>query len=264
MNKKAVFVDIDGTIIDAINGMENPSDKTVYAFNELTNNHFVFLCSGRCEVSFPPSVRALKKSGYIGNNGQCAFIDDKCVYYSPIDEELVVQIKDFVKEKSGVLFRMIPNAKYKRVYNHGLYKKFIELYSLEDTFIEDNQELEATLLVPLLKNKGEEKELFERFKDKLDIRPEVGFLAYDIGKIGESKGKTLTKVLDYIGVDKENAYCYGDGVNDIEMMEACKHSVCMGNGNPEVKKIAESICESVQEDGFYNSLVSFGLIKPMK
>lgn len=264
MNKKAVFVDIDGTIIDTINGMDNPSEKTYYAFNELTKNHYVFLCSGRCEATFPLGVKKLVKTGYVGSNGQCAYVNDKCIYYKPIDEELVKKMKEFVKEKNGVLFRMIPDAKYRKVYNTGLYKKFIELYSLEDNYIEDDDGLDATLLVPLLKNKQEEKELYERFGSKLDIRQEVGFLAYDVGKIGESKGNTVSKVLEYLGLDKEDAYCYGDGINDIEMMKACKHSVCMANGNEEVKKIAENITEGVQEDGFYNSLLRYGLIKPME
>jgi hydroxymethylpyrimidine pyrophosphatase-like HAD family hydrolase len=53
---------------------------------------------------------------------------------------------------------------------------------------------------------------------------------------------------------------FGDGENDVDMLEFAGLSVCMGNGAPEAKAVADYVTDSVGEDGIEKALIHFGLL----
>ena len=50
-------------------------------------------------------------------------------------------------------------------------------------------------------------------------------------------------------------------MNDYEMIKFCHHGVVMANGSQELKQYADSICESVDDDGIYHELKRLNLCK---
>ena len=75
-----------------------------------------------------------------------------------------------------------------------------------------------------------------------------------------SKGLGIQAVLDHYGWKKEEVIAFGDGGNDLEMLEMAGTAVVMGNASGEVKKYADFITDSVDNDGVANGLRHFGLI----
>ena len=59
---------------------------------------------------------------------------------------------------------------------------------------------------------------------------------------------------------KDEAIAFGDGHNDIEMLEAVGMGVAMGNAKDEVKAKADFVCKSVEDDGIYHYCVENKLI----
>lgn len=53
---------------------------------------------------------------------------------------------------------------------------------------------------------------------------------------------------------------FGDGNNDIEMLEAVGRGVAMKNASLELKSIADDICDDVANDGIYSYCKAIGLI----
>ena len=53
---------------------------------------------------------------------------------------------------------------------------------------------------------------------------------------------------------------FGDGGNDIAMLQHAGVGVAMGNAMDEVKKAADFVTTSVDEDGIVNALRHFGLL----
>ena len=53
---------------------------------------------------------------------------------------------------------------------------------------------------------------------------------------------------------------FGDGNNDLEMIEHAKIGICMGNGTEELKKAASYVTKSNQEEGIYDACRHFKLI----
>ena len=53
---------------------------------------------------------------------------------------------------------------------------------------------------------------------------------------------------------------FGDGGNDIQMLEHVAIAIAMGNANDEVKNIADYVTDDVEHDGIMKALQHFQLI----
>ena len=79
-------------------------------------------------------------------------------------------------------------------------------------------------------------------------------------KIG-GKDTGIQKTLDYYGLKKEETMAFGDAFNDIPMFKETGISVAMGNAKPEVKQIGDHVTDDIDQDGLYQALRHFQLIK---
>ena len=63
------------------------------------------------------------------------------------------------------------------------------------------------------------------------------------------KGVAVQKVCDYLHVPIQDTIAFGDGRNDLEMLETVGTGVAMDNAVPEAKAVADEICPDVNDDG---------------
>ena len=68
-------------------------------------------------------------------------------------------------------------------------------------------------------------------------------------------------MLEATGIDIENSYAFGDGLNDLEMLKMVGTGIAMGNAVDEAKAVADYVTTSCSNDGIWNGLVRLGLIK---
>jgi hydroxymethylpyrimidine pyrophosphatase-like HAD family hydrolase len=71
----------------------------------------------------------------------------------------------------------------------------------------------------------------------------------EISAIGVSKGATLSKMAERLGINAEDCVSFGDNPNDISMLEWCGRSYAMADGHPDAHKAAKSIAEPHTDDG---------------
>ncbi len=79
-------------------------------------------------------------------------------------------------------------------------------------------------------------------------------------RVSISKGLGIQKLAEYLNIDMENTYAFGDSFNDLEMLETVKYGVCMENGDPKLLERIPLHAKRMSEDGVYYSLKEFGLI----
>ena len=73
-------------------------------------------------------------------------------------------------------------------------------------------------------------------------------------KKGVNKGTGIIKVLEKLNISVDDSIGFGDSMIDLEMIETCGYSVVMDNGDEKLKRIADYVCESVENDGVYHEL----------
>ncbi|MBD5450422.1 MAG: HAD hydrolase family protein [Lachnospiraceae bacterium] len=67
------------------------------------------------------------------------------------------------------------------------------------------------------------------------------------------------QVCERLNIPLCRSIAIGDSISDIEMLKTAGLSICMRNGSEELKRVADDICPSVQEDGILHTFQSFFL-----
>lgn len=75
-----------------------------------------------------------------------------------------------------------------------------------------------------------------------------------------SKGIAIKNLLSSLGFQSQSVISFGDGHNDLDMLSLAGYAVAMGNSSDEVKKIANLVTKSVEEDGVYFALKDLKII----
>ncbi|MDO4997535.1 MAG: Cof-type HAD-IIB family hydrolase [Neisseria sp.] len=76
-----------------------------------------------------------------------------------------------------------------------------------------------------------------------------------------SKARGIAAALDKLGLQMSDAMAFGDGLNDLEMLQAVGFGVAMGNAHPDLQAIADYVCPSIENDGIWQALCDLGVIE---
>ena len=87
------------------------------------------------------------------------------------------------------------------------------------------------------------------YSDFADILPEGG---------GKPNG--LAHTLAHLGLTREQSIAFGDGGNDVTMLEYAGIGVAMGNACDAAKAAADYVTDDITADGLAKALAHFGLI----
>ena len=77
---------------------------------------------------------------------------------------------------------------------------------------------------------------------------------------GSSKAVGIECLLKHFGIRREETMAFGDGANDIEMLDYVGTGVAMGNAADIVKAHADYVTDSSDDDGIANALTRLGII----
>ena len=84
--------------------------------------------------------------------------------------------------------------------------------------------------------------------------------ACDIIPCNGGKDIGIQKILDYFNFNKEEATAFGDGGNDTNMLKVAGIGVAMGNAGNSLKKVADYVTTTVDDDGIKRALEYFHVI----
>ena len=88
--KKAIFFDIDGTLIDCINGHIDLSHQVKQAIRRLQQEgHYAFIATGRPYAFLSEAILSFGFDGYILTNGAQVMIGNETIYKEPLDPTFV-------------------------------------------------------------------------------------------------------------------------------------------------------------------------------
>ena len=76
----------------------------------------------------------------------------------------------------------------------------------------------------------------------------------------DQKEKGIIDMVEYLGGDIKDVVVFGDGENDMVMFKKEWTSIAMGNGYPELLKMADYVTDASENDGIMNACRHFGWI----
>jgi hypothetical protein len=88
----------------------------------------------------------------------------------------------------------------------------------------------------------------ERFGDREHIAKSLPYFL-EFAQAGVTKGSGLDFLSEHMGFTREETIAFGDGENDIELVEWGGYGVAVANAHERVKEIADWVCPPVTEEG---------------
>ena len=88
----------------------------------------------------------------------------------------------------------------------------------------------------------------EQFGDREHIAKSLSYFL-EFAKKGVTKGAGLDFLAEHLGFTREQTIAFGDGENDIELVDWAGYGVAVGNAHERVKALADFVCPPVDEEG---------------
>lgn len=279
MNKNIIFLDVDGTLVND-NGVV-PESAKVAVRDARKNGHYVFLCTGRSKAELYDELMDIGFDGVIGAAGGYIEVNNEVILHKKVSREDVEHLVkyfdenniDFYLESNGGLFAS-KNCKktLNRLVFEGVDKDSEQYKELEkgmgkfiDGLIEGEDLIRDDInKVSFLDSQTSIEVIRDEFKDKFNVIhctvPMFGKNSGELSVPGVHKALAIEYLLNYLGLSKEATFAYGDGTNDMEMLQYVNCGIAMGNAKEALKEIACDITGTHEEDGIYNSFKKYGLI----
>jgi Cof subfamily protein (haloacid dehalogenase superfamily) len=103
---------------------------------------------------------------------------------------------------------------------------------------------------------GLEAQMKARFDGRLYISKSLPhFLEFASPEVTKASG--LAFLAEHLGFARERTVAFGDGENDVEVVEWAGYGVAVENAHPRVKAIADFICPRVDEEGVAQVLEAY-------
>lgn len=276
MSNKIIFIDIDGTLVEA---HKSVSALNIEAIDKARKKgHIVFLCTGRNRCSLTSDVAGVIVDGMICSAGSYIEINNQSIYHSYIDTNVVNNICAMMEE-NGVHFSL--ESSECSFFSKAMAKAFAlechngDIGSLNDTIEEIYQDM-CGVDMDSYDNHGIHKISFiAKDKDMLDAivrkySSDFNFIYHDLfgdtntnGEMilkTDNKATGIQKVLGHLNIDHSCTIGIGDSMNDYEMLNYVKFSIAMESA-PEILKVnADFIAKHASEDAIYWAFVDLGII----
>lgn len=256
---KAIFFDVDGTLVSF--KTHRMSAEVENALRTLQDRGVkLFVSTGRTALAME-NVKDYPFDGYITMNGALTMIGDEVIDSHPLPREVTSKVAELCRTEhiscwafADTLVCLNFESDQTREVSEQLQLR-PEVFMGMDEVAAEHQIFEYTIYV----SKEQEDNL---------LRPALKGVEYprwhpyfaDIITEGLSKAYGMEKVLSRLGITVEECMAFGDGGNDIPMLEYAGTGVAMGNSSEDVKASADYVTCSVDEDGVVAALRHFGVL----
>lgn len=252
---KIAFVDIDGTILDYPKGFNRPTSETIEMFRLFREQgNILIIATSRTEL--PEGLETSMFDGFVFSNGQYIEYHNQVLLNNCFSKtQIKYQLSVYQKYGAGSYFQGIKGQwltpfKSELAIEHKVHFGF-DPKKVDTAFLPFNiDEIESTAATAAFDN------VEAMWHAKAELPQDWIIHAYDEESIrldvhlpGITKGSSCVFLIDHLGIDHHDSYAFGDGMNDIEMLELVGFGVAMGNANDEVKKVANYVAPSIEENG---------------
>lgn len=257
-NIKLIATDLDGTFL---NSDSEISDYNKNVFQYLMKEGIeIILSTGRAFNGMQRYKEIINNDNYsiVSNGSMIADTNGNFVYNKVIDENYSKAIID-LRKKYKVYLHVYSGDKYIVSEPDFYYERYIEKENITDTIVglENIEDFNFSKMV-FIGDNDELLKLQNEIRSNFDLHTSFSHPSFlEILAKGINKGSALKWLCEKKGINREEVIAFGDNYNDIEMIEYAGVGVAMGNAEEDVKKKADYVSLSNNEDGVGKFLNNF-------
>lgn len=274
MRKHIVFLDLDGTLLLRDGTMPDSAREALNRARK--KGHEMVICTGRSTTQIEPVLGPDFDlfDGVVSSAGANVRRGDDVVWRGSLEPERVHTLVAFFRQHDITYFLQAESGIYAEESSMEDFRQiFTELGRTPEeideifgsTTVTDHPEntdfIEKCCYFRCPLPAAEVQDALGDYYQVVDSSYKVSrFCDGEVVKAGCNKATGMEKYLEAAGMDHEACIAFGDGPNDLEMLEYAHIGVCMGNGTDQTKAVADMVCGNIDEDGLYNAFRELNLI----
>ncbi|MGL5348763.1 MAG: Cof-type HAD-IIB family hydrolase [Peptostreptococcaceae bacterium] len=271
-----IFFDIDGTLRDEAYGIPKTAKVAIDSCKK--NGSYICLCTGRSVGTIPEDVFDLNVDGVIAGGGSYIAFQDKVLKNDFFSSNKIEEVKQYLEDElEEVAFtfetkeNVFMNKEGLKILNHLNEEKFKYLSDEEKNVVENNQKIIYEDNINKFDSSIHQvnkiclwsrDNVFKNIEsiissENMQICQSFNFdnrNYYEIIQNGCNKGEAILELCDNLSIPINKTIAFGDGINDIDMLKTVGLAIGVENGNEEIFKYVDSICEEPMKDGIYLEL----------
>ena len=261
-----IALDLDGTLT---NSEKNITPRTFDALMKAQREGVrLVLASGRPTFGIAALANQLQLADYGGyvlsyNGGRIIDWCEKTVIFSQVvDQKLVPILHDFAEKAQLPIVTYLPEAILASK-NEGEYLAEEARINgmpvvVAQNFVEEAMQIAGGSTKFLIPGEPElliqlESEMKAALSEQMEVFRSAPFFL-ELPPKGIDKAQSLQRLLTHLGLERESLMAFGDGFNDLSMIQFAGQGVAMANAVEEVKSIADFVTTSNEEDGIAHAL----------
>lgn len=276
---KLVFFDIDGTLLTERKKIPTSARK---AIQDLKNKGVIpVIATGRAPFRIDEILASLDIQTHITLNGQYVVYEGEVIHQNPLSVDSVKRLALAAEtNKQRIAFcgsDEILGTSMVTFGQKGLLKKMIQrvpiappkkVMQLVTKYVGSSKRVKPILphyyenrvIYQCIIHTTEEYDAFYQ-----EAFPDCHFTRWnpysvDVISKGMSKAVGIQKLIEHIGIDMSETVAFGDGLNDIEMLQTVGMGIAMENGRVELKEIADDVTASPEDHGILKGLQKLHLL----
>lgn len=276
---KLIFFDIDGTLLTDRKKIPDSARKAIQ--NLKSKGIIPVIATGRAPFRIDEILASLDIQTHITLNGQYVVHEGEVIHQNPLSVDSVKRLALAAEtNKQRIAFcgsDEILGTSMVTFGQKGLLKKMIQqvpiappkkVMQLLMRYIGSSKRVKPVLphyyedriIYQCIIHTTEEYDTFYQ-----EAFPDCHFTRWnpysvDVISKGMSKAVGIRKLIEHIGIDISETVAFGDGLNDIEMLQAVGMGIAMENGRTELKEIADDITASPENHGILKGLQKLNLV----
>ena len=272
MSIKLIAFDLDGTFL--YDDKSIPEENMRLLKSAAAQGVHIVPATGRVLSVLPKELMALSELCYmIGANGALVsdIREDKEIYSAKIPLERALEVYAYADSQGLSYDCYLDNHGYMSAHMYDTIQNIVtipgilNLIRTNRTRVDELKDYlrgraDALQKIQFYVSDPEKKarimaELREKFPD---LRTTSSLpMNIEINGGGASKGQALCALCEYLGIDIRDTVAFGDGSNDLDMIQFAGTGVAMANAVDELKSAADFVTLSNMECGFARALEKF-------
>lgn len=275
MSIKLIAVDMDGTFLD---DEKNIPTENMEAVRECASRGIELVpATGRTLLGLPDEVKHMPGVRYAITVNGAVVVDlneEKVIHSCKINTNLAVRIMELARDSEDDIMydAYIDGIGYttenfrKRFDYYVRTPVLVELLRKTRKVVDDNIEYvrEHHKEVEKINLFFREEQARQKMRKLLEAIPEIVVTSaipsnLEINAKGADKGNAILRLAEYLKIRQEETMAFGDGGNDVTMIQKAGIGVAMENGYESVKAEADYITASNNEAGVAKAIRLFAL-----
>ena len=275
------FFDLDGTLLGISRKLHEDTKRAIEQLHE--DGHKIFLCSGRTpEYLMKGIAKQIPVDGIVGCAGGVVYAEGSYIFENVLDKELIGRTVELLDSSPAIMYRLeTRDCAYATDSYLAMNERFFAAYKAQNAdgakAVKDEAVEETVYPIDEFdpKNVNIQKMLFYTTGEHAfdEIGSEIDRYYHTIYyyespqiSIGELIPKSCTKadginaVLEYYKADALETVCFGDGMNDYQMMEIAGIAAVWEGGPEELKALADYYFIDPDEGGIALALQEMGFV----